>query len=104
MTPWLYVGAAAIAFGAGWQVNEWRWESKESLRLSAELERAQENQRLTRVAVDKNQGVTDAYLKRAKAAEARAAAASADAGKLRDAIAAATSPVDPEARPDFDGE
>lgn len=46
--PYAYIVFSAMLFAAGWQINQWRWESK----YAKQLEQARANEQALQTAVD----------------------------------------------------
>lgn len=104
-------GAAALLLGAKLYlsgVEQRGYERCNAEHTAAALEAAQEQQRLTRIALDKNREVTDGLRKQKQRIEAAAASDRAQLHSLRIAIDEASSRDDSggdsTARFDFDGE
>ena len=103
MIPGLYTYAAtaivagALAFGAAWQTQEWRYdaliadmqgsyEAQESERLRVALDDARETFRKGEIHASNQQEIADAHAEQEKRRVARLAAAAADGERLRQQV------------------
>lgn len=59
MNPYLLAACLAAGFGAGWQVQAWRWGSADAERLAAQVQQAQQQAVQVDVAASSNEATKE---------------------------------------------